>query len=438
MSIRIVPNRHRGTRPAAAAPMLARLAPGKVKDVLAFHRSVEGYVPTPLLRLRHLASRLGVASICVKDESHRFGLNAFKVLGGSFAIASYLADRLGVGLSRMPYERLISDEVRRRLGDVTFVTATDGNHGRGVAWTAHKLRQKCVVHMPRGAAIERLENIRALGAHADIVDMNYDDAVRLSSREAEAYGWVLVQDTAWPGYEDIPRAIIQGYTTLLAEAVEQLEIGHGGQRPTHVFVQAGVGSLATAVAGYLVNVCGSSSEGGPTIVVVEPENAACIFDTLRADDGEIHAVRGELDTIMAGLACGEPVTVGIDLLANYVDFVVSLPDYVAAQGMRVLSNPVRARDGDPAASPDGFARRDDDPRIISGESGAAPLGFACEVLTNPALADARRTLGIDSASVLFFISTEGDTDRAGFDAIVRDGAYAHPSAHQPTTAGESA
>jgi diaminopropionate ammonia-lyase len=421
MRIQVAPNPNRGKRAAAAAPMLARLRPDQVGDVLAFHRSIEGYAPTPLVALPQLASRLGVRAIHVKDESWRFGLNAFKALGGSYAIAAHLAGRLGLDLAELPYERLISDEVRARLGDVTFVTATDGNHGRGVAWTAHQLRQNCVVHMPRGAAAERLEHIRALGARADLNDMNYDDCVRLASREADDYGWVLLQDTSWPGYEDVPRAIIQGYTTLLAEAVEQLQTEHGGQRPTHVFVQAGVGALATAVVGYLANVYGTSDAGGPVFVVVEPENAACIFDTLRAEDGRIHAVGGDLDTIMAGLACGEPVTVGVDLLAHCVDFVVSLPDYVAAQGMRVLSSPTRAAD---AAGPA-------DPRIISGESGAAPFGFAHEVLTDPALAGIQETLGIDRDSVLFFISTEGDTDRSGFDAVVRDGAHAHPSAPQP-------
>jgi diaminopropionate ammonia-lyase len=428
MSIEIAQNPYRGKRAAAVGPMLARLMPEKVNNVLAFHRSIEGYAPTPLVRLRHLASLLGVKSMYVKDESFRFGLNAFKALGGSYAIASYLAGKLGLDISQLPYERLISKEVRNRLGEVTFVTATDGNHGRGVAWTAHKLQQKCVVYMPKNTVRERLENIRALGAKADITDMNYDDTVRLSSREAAEHGWVMVQDTSWTGYEDIPRSIIQGYTTLLAEAVEQLETEHGGQRPTHVFVQAGVGSLAAAVAGYIANVYGSSSEGGPTIAVVEPENAACIFDTLCAEDGEIHAVGGDLHTIMAGLACGEPVTVGIDLLANYVDFVVSMPDYVAAQGMRVLSNPTRVREGEPATVPDG---RTADQRIISGESGAASFGFAYEVLTNPALAGAKRALGVNSESVLFFVSTEGDTDRAAFSAIVNDGAYAHPSAYQP-------
>lgn len=428
MSIKVVSNPNRGKRGPAAAPMLDRLRPEQVEGVVAFHRSIEGYAPTPLVPLAHLSSRLGVKAMYVKDESLRFGLNAFKALGGSYAIANYLAGKLGLDISELPYERLISDEVRARLGEVTFVTATDGNHGRGVAWTAHKLRQKCVVHMPKGTAAERLENIQALGAQADITELNYDDAVRLSSREADEHGWVLVQDTSWPGYEDIPRAIIQGYTTMLAEAVAQLKVEHGGQRPTHVFVQAGVGALATAVVGYIVNTYGASDQGGPTIVVVEPENAACIFDTLRAEDGQIHAVGGDLKTIMAGLACGEPVTVGIDLLANYVDYVVSLPDYVAAQGMRALSSPVRAREDEATTAADA--------RIISGESGAAPFGFAHEVLSDPQLAGIKDTLGINRESVLFFLSTEGDTDRAGFDAIVNNGAYAHPSAPQATAAKE--
>lgn len=168
MSIKVVSNPNRGKRGPAAAPMLDRLRPEQVEGVVAFHRSIEGYAPTPLVPLAHLSSRLGVKAMYVKDESLRFGLNAFKALGGSYAIANYLAGKLGLDISELPYERLISDEVRARLGEVTFVTATDGNHGRGVAWTAHKLRQKCVVHMPKGTAAERLENIQALGAQVDI------------------------------------------------------------------------------------------------------------------------------------------------------------------------------------------------------------------------------------------------------------------------------
>lgn len=402
MSIDIAPNPHHGTRAAQAAPMREALAPDAVGPVRDFHRSIPGYEPTPLVALPDLADRLGVGAILVKDESRRFDLNAFKVLGGSFAIARHLADRLGLQVADLPYERLVSPEIRERLGEITFVTATDGNHGRGVAWTAAMLGQRCVVHMPRGSAPERLANIRALGAEADVTDLNYDDAVRLAAREAEENGWVLIQDTSWEGYEETPRAIIQGYTTMLGEVIDQLREEHGGVRPTHVILQAGVGALATAAVGASLAAYGASEQGGPRIIVVEPENAACIQQTLRAEDGRIHSVTGDLDTIMAGLACGEPVTVGIDLLAEAVDAVASIPDEVAAEGMRVL-----AAEG-----------------IVSGESGAAPLGFAHRVLSDPELAGAREQLGLDAESVLLVLSTEGATDAAGYARIVGEPARA--------------
>lgn len=192
------------------------------ENVRAYHRSFPVYKETPLACLKETAKALGVSSIYVKDESYRFGLNAFKVLGGSYAMGHYLADKLGIDMKEVTYEKLTSEEMRKALGDITFVTATDGNHGRGVAWTANQLRQHSVVYMPEGSAEERLMNIRAEGAEASITDLNYDDAVRLANRNAEEKGWVMVQDTAWEGYEDIPRWIMQGYGTMGLEAYEQL------------------------------------------------------------------------------------------------------------------------------------------------------------------------------------------------------------------------
>ena len=157
-----------------------------------------------------------------------------------------IAKRLGLDLKDLPFEKLVSEEIREKLGPVTFVTATDGNHGRGIAWTANRLGQKCVVYLPKGSAEERLRNIQALGAEASITDLNYDDAVRLARAGAERYGWVLVQDTAWDGYEEIPRWIMEGYTTMAAETTKQLH----GEKPTHVFLQAGVGAMAGAICGY--------------------------------------------------------------------------------------------------------------------------------------------------------------------------------------------
>ncbi len=165
-----------------------RFGPEKALTVNAFHRSFPGYAPTPLCSLKNLAARLGVSAIYVKDESKRFSLNAFKVLGGSFAIGSYIAKRLGMDISELPFEGMTSDEIKKKLGDITFITATDGNHGRGVAWTAHQLGQKSIVYMPKGTAPERLANIRALGSDASITDLIYDDCVRLAKATAEKNG----------------------------------------------------------------------------------------------------------------------------------------------------------------------------------------------------------------------------------------------------------
>ena len=184
------------------------LSKEKAEEIQKFHKSFPMYEPTPLACLADTAKALGLGAVYVKDESYRFGLNAFKVLGGSYAIGNYLAGRLGKTAGEITYGDLISEETRKELGDVTFVTATDGNHGRGVAWTARQFHQKAVVYMPKGSAAERLANIQAEGADASITDLNYDDAVRLANSQAEKNGWVMVQDTAWEGYEDIPTWIM--------------------------------------------------------------------------------------------------------------------------------------------------------------------------------------------------------------------------------------
>lgn len=372
---------------------------GKVN---AYHKSFPMYEETPLRELKNLAKKLGVEDIYVKDESFRFGLNAFKVLGGSYAIGSYIATKLGKNIEELPYEKMVSEEIRKELGEVTFISATDGNHGRGVAWTANQLKQRSVIYMPKGSAAERLANIKAEGAQASITEYNYDDAVRLADKDAKENGWVLVQDTSWEGYEEIPTHIMQGYTTLAYEIYQQL----GNKKPTHVFLQAGVGSFASAVTGFLADVYG---EDKPIITIVEPNAAACIFKTMKAADGKIHPVTGDMNTIMAGLACGEPVTVGIDILRNYAEYYVSCPDYVAADGMRVLSSPVKG-----------------DERIISGESGAAAFGLGYEILTDAKLAEWKQKLCIDETSVLLFISTEGDTDKENYERIIWNGAYQKP------------
>ncbi|WP_346234781.1 diaminopropionate ammonia-lyase [Lysinibacillus telephonicus] len=373
----------------------------EAKRVYAFHKSFPQYKPTPLAKLDNLAKELNISKVFVKDESYRFGLNAFKALGGSYAIGHYLAERLNINLADLTYDKLVSPEVRETLGELTFITATDGNHGRGVAWTAKQLKQKSVVYMPKGSSEERLNHIKSEGAEASITDINYDDAVRLAAEHADKNNWVLVQDTAWENYEEIPKRIMQGYITMVLEAYEQLK--ELDEKPTHIFIQAGVGSLAATVQGFFANVYG---EDRPITVVVEPEKANCIFKTAEANDGKLHYVKGDMDTIMAGLACGEPSTLGWEILSDYADAFLSCSDNIAAQGMRILAAPIK-----------------DDPKVISGESGAVGVGAVSEILRRSKYSSLKEQLNINSDSKILFFSTEGDTDADHFKKVVWDGAY---------------
>ncbi len=375
----------------------------EMKEVYDFHKSLPGYKATPLVELDDLAKYYGVQKLWLKDESKRFGLNAFKVLGGSYAIGKYLSQKLGRDMSELPFNVLISDEVKKQLGDVTFVTATDGNHGRGVAWVANKLRQKSVVYMPKGSAKMRFDAIAREGADVSITDLNYDDAVRLANKGAEEHGWIMVQDTAWDGYEEIPLWIMQGYSTIINEIVEQLEAAKE-EKPTHVFLQAGVGSFAGAVQGYLAHLYGDDR---PITIICEPHGANCIYKSMEANDGKPHNVTGDLTTIMAGLACGEPNTISWKILRDNADFSVSCDDSIAARGMRVLSSPLG-----------------NDQRVISGESGAVGLGlFTVLSEKKEEFAELMKALKIDENSRILCISTEGDTDVEGYKNVVWNGSH---------------
>lgn len=371
-----------------------------VKKVNEFHRSFDEYSVTPLHNLEKLAKHMDVKNIFVKDESYRFGLNAFKVLGGAYAVGRYLADKLGMDISELSFDYLGSAEVKEKIGEITFVTATDGNHGRGVAWAANQLGQKSVVYMPRGSSIVRLNNIRKEGSDASIIDGNYEEAVELSEKNAKKYGWVVIQDTAWEGYEDIPTWIMQGYTTLIYEAINQME-EYGLDKPSHVFLQAGVGSFAGAILGYLVDKFG---EERPITVVLEPDDANCLY--LSSISGKREIVDGDMPTIMAGLACGAPNTVSYELLRDYADGYLSCPDYVAARGMRILAAPLKG-----------------DPQVISGESGAVGTGVISLLMEREEYKELRESLKLDKNSVVLLISTEGDTDPKKYREIVWDGDY---------------
>ena len=366
----------------------------------AFHRSFPEYQVTPLAELTDLAAELGVAGIYVKDESYRFGLNAFKVLGGSYAIGKYIAGRMNLADGELTYERLTDGSVKRELGEITFVTATDGNHGRGIAWASMKLGVPCVIYVHKETSQARIDAIRNFGARVEVIDGNYDDAVRQMAIDAEKNNWTVISDTSWDGYTEIPTWIMQGYTTMLLESQEQLA-GMGITRPTHVVVQAGVGALAASVVGFYSALF---PENPPIFIVVEPDKAPCVFESIKANDGKCHSVKGDLDTIMAGLACGDPSPIAFDILSHNANFFLSVPDYIAARGMRILSCPLKG-----------------DPFMISGESGAVPLGALYSILTDKGGEELRKKMKLDSNSLVFMVNTEGNTDPKHFRQIIWDG-----------------
>lgn len=376
---------------------LPLMAIEEVKKARSFHESFPQYSETPLADLKGMAEYLGLDRVCVKDESYRFGLNAFKVLGGSYAIARYIGEETGKDISELPYSVLTSQELREKFGTATFYSATDGNHGRGVAWAANKLHQKSVIIMPKGSTVTRLNHIKAENAEAWISDVNYDECVRQAAKLAEKteHG-VMVQDTAWEGYEKIPAWIMEGYGTMADEAGDKY-----GERPTHIFVQAGVGSLAGAVVGYFAN---RYRENPPVMVVVEASAADCLYRGAAAGDGEIRIVDGDMETIMAGLACGEPNITSWDILKNHVSCFISLEDCAAARGMRMLAAPLKG-----------------DRQVVSGESGAASFAALAAIMLKDEYKELREKLGLGKDSKVLCFSTEGDTDPERWKNIVWEG-----------------
>lgn len=366
------------------------------KTVNNFHKSFDIYEKTPLVDLKNLAKEIGLKSFFVKDESYRFGLNAFKVLGASYAIANFIREKIGLDENKFTFDEITSAETRKKLGHIIFSTATDGNHGRAVAWTANKLGQKSKVFMPKGSSPERLENIIRENSDANIMEVNYDDCVRLAAKFAEENKGVLIQDTSWEGYTDVPKNIMKGYMTMAYEAHNDFR--EKGIFPSHIFLQAGVGSMAASVTAFFRNVM---KDNPPKIIIVEPNKANCLYRTADANDGKLHFVKGDLDSMMAGLNCGEPVTIGWPILESYADYFLSVDDIFTKIGMRVLANNIS-----------------DDKKIISGESGAVTSGIVYSLMTDDSLRNYREKIGLDKDSVVLCISTEGDTDKKSYKEII--------------------
>jgi len=398
------------SRALANPRIVSELIPPEVPRLARhFHRQMPGYRISPLKGLPNLADRLGLGGIWVKDESVRLNLRSFKVLGGSYAIYQLIRERLGISDHELSFKDLTGGGLREKLGNLTFAAATDGNHGRGVAWSAAQMGFKSVIYVHKLTSLARIQAIQENGAKVVIIDGTYDDAVRQVVQDAQKHGWEVVSDTSWDGYESIPKWVMQGYTTMLSEAQEQLA-AQGIIKPSHVLVQAGVGSLAAATLGFYANLFGPDR---PYSMVVEPTKAACLYRSIQINDGNPHTFEGDLDTIMAGLACGEPNPLAWRILQEVTDVFAICPDYVAAKGMRVYGVPLNG-----------------DPFIISGESGAVTLGALMYTMEYEDARELRQGLNLNRDSQVLLINSEGNTSPDDFRTVVWDGGMPVPEEYR--------
>lgn len=334
--------------------------PQDFESVYSFHKSMKDYKETPLYNLKSLSRKLSVKNIYVKDESYRFGLNAFKGLGASYAL-----------------EKIIEEEKKPTY---TFVSCTDGNHGKALAWRAESLGYESIIFMPKGSEDRRVKTIEKYGAKVVVTDMNYDDTVRYASDFAKKNNYHLVQDTSLPGYTQIPNNIVLGYSTMIREAIDQMK-----EKPTHIFVQAGVGSMAGGVLWYLYNKYGDEL---PFVGVIESSAVPCIYESVK--ENKNITIGGEPHTAMAGLNCGEANFTTFPLLKSQSSFFIKCEDEITFKGMDRAKNPIG-----------------DDVNFSSGESGAVGLGFVEEVLSNISYEKIKNQLEFDENSVILVFNTEG-------------------------------
>jgi diaminopropionate ammonia-lyase len=369
---RLLINRRHGT------PGIVVLPDGHFRRARAEIQSWPGYAPTPLVPLDDVAREARVAAVHYKDEGPRFGLGSFKALGGAYAVAKLLVTELarrGVA-DNASTKDLEAGAHREAAKAITVTCATDGNHGRSVAWGAQRFGASCVIFVHEGVSQGRRDAIARYGAEIRVVPGNYDDAVRACTHTAERENWFIVSDTSWEGYAEVPRDVMQGYRLMAEEAAEQLEAP-----PTHAFVPGGVGGVAAAVSVQLRARYGADIK----VVVVEPEKAACLLAS--AEAGQPVTVPGELDTLMAGLACGEPSLLAWQELERGAFAFMAVPDESAVDCMRVL------------------ARRR--PPVVAGESAVAGLAGLLLAGRDPL---SRAMLGLDAQSRVLLFGTEGATD----------------------------
>jgi len=350
-----------------------------------------GYRPTPLHRLPGLANQLGLSEIFYKDESTRFTLKSFKALGGAYAVFRLIQQAIARhhdGLIATPAE-VLSGKYRDIVAALTVTCATDGNHGRSVAWGAQTFGCACVIYVHAMVSQGRADAIAAFGAEVVRLSGNYDESVRHAAEQATLNGWTVVSDTTYEGYRDIPIDVMHGYGVMAREIIAQLD----DTPPTHVIVQAGVGAFAASVCAVFWQHWGAKR---PRFMVVEPENAACLFESAKV--GYPVAISGELDTVMAGLACGEVSPVAWEILSEGANDFCVLADQYALDGMQAFANPAP---GDPA--------------IVSGETGTTGLGLLMAAKQSPQVWQA---LGLGPKARVLILGSEGDTDPEIYKKVV--------------------
>ena len=370
----------------------------KSSDMIDFHKSIEGYDPTPLISLESLAKYLNVRNVYVKDESRRFGIKAFKALGASYAIFRTINKkwRNNYG-SELKADEFFKADIKTKLGKFTFCAATDGNHGRAVAWTANKLKQKAIIYMPSNTAKSRIDSIYAENGEVVLVDGTFDDCVSRVAQDSKKNGWQVISDTAYPGYMEIPGFILLGYTTIFNEIEEQIKT-QKLELPDFVFLQSGVGGLSAAGTFHFVSRYASRK---PKLISVEPVDSDCFLESVKYGNGSPLPTRGKQESIMAGLNCGIPSPLAWKIIKDGMDFFLSVSDKYAEDAMRMYYHP-----------------SGNDEKIISGESGSAGLAGFLALCLNPVLADAKNKLGINENSDILLINTEGDTDTDNFEKVV--------------------
>ncbi len=390
-----------------ASEFPAYLHPRVVRSVEKFHAKLDGYEPTPLVSLSNLSRAWGVGHILVKDESRRFGLNAFKGLGGTYAMGCIMSRKIGVDIEDLGLEQIKSEFDAPRSEPTTFITVTAGNHGRGVAWAARQLGQRAVIYLPKGSPTERLEAIRRLGAEAVDTGLNYTDSMELAKAQARTNGWELLQDIAWEGYTQIPTWVMQGYLTMMLEAQKQMET-LGIEKPTHLILQVGAGSFAAAVVGYYAN---RFADARPITVIIEPDCCANLFLSAVTEGKTPREITGDFanKTMITSLACGIAPDMAWEVLGGFADVFVACPDCVAARGMRIYANPLG-----------------DDRRLVAGEASGTGMGLLSLLLRDPGCAQAREKLGLDDSACVLLINSEGDTNPKKYRKVLWDGSYPMP------------